>query len=127
MARRIWPGSVRAGVRWQAVTKYVLPFLLAVVLIAFEAITVSAHRVRDCELEIAAAVDDLGVDRRSVTDIEIWHEDAGGSEGGRQGYLAYILLKSCEGYLMVSTSTSCQVLQVYTSGRCKLPGVPHFR
>ncbi len=107
-------------------TKSAIPFLLAAVLIAFDPVTAAAHRVRECVSEVAAAVDGLGVERRSVADIAIWHQDAGGSEGGRQGYLAFVTLESCEGYLMVSTATSCQVLQVYTSGGCTLPGIPHF-
>ena len=103
-----------------------LPYIFAAVLITTGVTSASAHRVRDCEIEIGAAVENLGIERRSVRDIAVWHESAAGGEGGRQGYLAYVTLETCEGYLMVATAASCHVLQVYTSGSCAVPGVSHY-
>ena len=103
-----------------------IPSLIAAALLVVDVTGASGHRVRECEIEIGAAVENLGIERRSVRDIAVWHESAAGGEGGRQGYLAYVTLETCEGYLMVATAASCHVLQVYTSGSCAVPGVSHY-
>jgi hypothetical protein len=49
----------------------------------------------------------------------------GGNEGVRVGYKYWLTIKNCTaGYLIIDTDLDCNVGQIFTSGPCKLSGVP---
>ena len=49
-----------------------------------------------------------------------------GKPDGSEELNRWVGFENCKGNLIVQLSRNCHVTAIYTSGACRIPGVPHF-
>lgn len=84
----------------------------------------SVHAQVRCHGTIDAKLAELKVEKSSVKEIVMTRY--GTTEGGTQGYEAWVRLDSCHGHLVIDVTEACSVTTVYTTGTCRIPGVPSY-
>jgi hypothetical protein len=71
----------------------------------------------------AHSVNRADIDRISIAPR---YENRGNETNRVLGIDAWVRFKSCPGYLVIDMERNCSLRQVYTSGRCSVPGVKGF-
>jgi len=77
-----------------------------------------------CEREITAKLDELKVDRTTVTNI--YASQVRTIEGGSAGITGWVSLNGCRGKIVFNMGSSCRMFETYTTGECRLPGVSSY-
>jgi hypothetical protein len=77
-----------------------------------------------CEREIAAKLDELRIDRATVTNIYANHVRT--IEGGSAGITGWVSLNTCRGKVVFNMGSSCRIFETYTMGECRVPGVSSY-
>jgi hypothetical protein len=77
-----------------------------------------------CEREIGARLDDLKIDRSTVTNIYASH--IRNIEGGSAGITGWVSLSTCRGKIVLNMGSSCRSFETYTTGECRVPGLSHY-
>jgi len=74
-----------------------------------------------CEREITAKLDELRIDRATVTSIYASHVRT--LEGGSAGITGWVNLNTCRGKLVFNMGSTCRLYETYTMGECRVPGL----
>jgi hypothetical protein len=77
-----------------------------------------------CEREIVAKLDELKVDRATVTNIYASH--VRNIEGGSAGITGWVSLNTCRGKIVFNMGSSCRPFETYTTGECRITGVSGY-
>ena len=77
-----------------------------------------------CAPNINGKLRELGVDASRVDNISISRD--GTQEGHVQGYIAWIKLNDCRGWVVMNLTTYCLISTVYTRGSCRIDGVAAY-
>ena len=77
-----------------------------------------------CTNEAIAELARRGVARDMIGEVDVHRES--NTEGGTQGYIAWVTLRGCQGYAVVQTDTRCRPIQVYTTRDCRIQGVANY-
>jgi hypothetical protein len=77
-----------------------------------------------CERDIAGWLDELKVDRSTVTNI--YASTVRTLEGGSAGITGWVSLNTCRGKIVFNMGSSCRRFETYTTGECRLPGVSSY-
>ena len=77
-----------------------------------------------CRKAVEQAWAEVGVDKSDVVSTTARDRAVGG--GKMTEAAVHARLKSCSGMLVVSLSKMCHLRDVYTTGDCRLPGVPAY-
>lgn len=89
---------------------------------AFGAATAQAQTL--CEREITTKLDELKVDRTTVTNLYASHVRT--IEGGSAGITGWVSLTTCRGKFVFNMGSSCRLFETYTTGECRLTGVSSY-
>jgi hypothetical protein len=98
--------------------------LAIAVFTATASIAVAAHAQTLCEREIRARLDELRIERTTVTNIYANHVRT--LEGGSAGITGRVSLESCRGKVVLNKGSSCRVFETYTTGECRVPGLSSY-
>lgn len=79
-----------------------------------------------CQAQIDSALQQHGVAADDVESMKVVKQSRGARSPSNYALDAWIRLKSCDGYVMVNMTRSCHVQQVYTTGDCKIDGMPSY-
>ena len=83
----------------------------------------------DCDAAVDRRLDRLEISRGDVKKITFMTQIQTTGKNGdtkERGVDAYVRLHSCRGSLVIDMDEMCNVRQVYTRGKCDIPGVKHF-
>ena len=81
------------------------------------------HKV--CRSAVDGELKKHSIPAESVTITSPARRILGGNEGVLIGYKYWMRIKGCaKGYLVIDTDLDCNVEQTFTSGSCKISGVP---
>jgi hypothetical protein len=100
---------------------------LAVAVAAFVPVSVTtaqAQRPIICEPEMTAKLDELKVDRATVTSLYASHVRT--LEGGSAGITGWATLNTCRGKVVFNMGSTCRVYETYTMGECRVPGLRNW-
>ncbi|MEX1035743.1 MAG: hypothetical protein WDZ54_07280 [Sneathiella sp.] len=105
-----------------------LPSMLAIA-IAILPFTALAESWREsgCAGVVEAELEKLDISGLGTPDVHyvVSNRSSIASEGSEEldGWVGF---ENCKGNLTVQLSRNCTVTAVYTSGTCRIPGVPHY-
>ncbi len=85
----------------------------------------SGPAAAQCETQIDQALLESSVPKDDVKSVKVMKQGKGGMSASNYKLDAWIRLKSCSGYLMVSMTRHCVVQQIYTTGDCSVSGPPN--
>ncbi len=76
-----------------------------------------------CEARVVERLDRLNVERSDIRGVfyDVQRQTRG-DDDRVIGFLAWVSLKSCKGYVVIDLSLRCRVRQVYWRGECDLGG-----
>ncbi len=94
--------------------------LLAAVLI----VTPAFAQDHACSKSVTKKLRQIGVTASDIASIEFATDS--GSYGSDRILVAWISLKSCDGYLMMNLHLDCRIFDTYTRKNCKLASLPHY-
>jgi hypothetical protein len=78
-----------------------------------------------CQPALNPIFSKYGIDAQRITITSPVRRKTGGTEGVTIGTKYWLPIKDCnKGYLIVDLDLDCYVDQIFTSGPCKLSGVP---
>ncbi len=83
----------------------------------------------DCDAAVDRRLDRLEINSADIKNISYTTQiQSTGRDGDtkERGVNAWVRLHSCRGYLVIDMDNTCRVRQVYTRGKCDIPGVKHF-
>ena len=95
----------------------------AITLLPASGPAVSAER---CEAKIIETLGAQGVPQSDVKSIKVTRAGGGGKSPTNSSYDAWVRLKTCSGYLMLTLTRSCYVQDTYTKGDCQISGMPAY-
>ena len=79
-----------------------------------------------CEAQIMKALAEASVPQSDIKSIKVTRGGGGGKSPTNSSYDAWIRLKSCSGYMMVSMTRTCHINDVYTKGDCRFSGMSAY-
>lgn len=101
-----------------------IPFALVGLLGVALGFAVHADESHVCTPAIDTTTSALGLDRSDITNRQIYAEKTGDSEGVLVGYYAWLRVKPCDsGWLVMNFHEDCELIQAFTDGACRIPGV----
>jgi len=97
-------------------------FLMAVALVIG---TSSVGGAQVCRSAVDGELKKYSIPAERVTITSPARRKLGGDESVHVGYKYWMRVKGCTtGYLVIDTELDCNIDQTFTSGACKIPGVP---
>lgn len=102
-------------------------FVITSVLLSGCGVTYKAYN--DCDAAVDRRLERLDINRGDVKKITYMSQIQTTGKNGdtkERGVDAYVRLHSCRGSLVIDMDEMCHVRQVYTRGKCDIPGVKHF-
>ncbi|NIA69652.1 hypothetical protein HBA54_13705 [Pelagibius litoralis] len=79
-----------------------------------------------CEAQINEALANMSIPQSDVKSIKVARQGKGAKSATNYSWDAWVRLNSCNGYVMVHMTRTCHVQQVYTTGDCKVDGMPRY-
>ena len=79
-----------------------------------------------CQAQVDSALRQHGVSADDVETMKVVKRSRGAKSASNFVVDAWVDLKSCNGKVMVNMTRSCHVQQVYTTGDCKIGGMPSY-
>lgn len=77
-----------------------------------------------CAPAIDGKISALGLKSGDITERLMYNENTADGEGVTVGYYAWMRVKSCKtGWLVMNMHKDCDLIQTYTDGPCRIPGV----
>jgi hypothetical protein len=76
-----------------------------------------------CERDIVAKLNELGVERAAVTSLYTHVNRTTEGYYTSNGLTGWVRLASCRGGLVLNMSSSCAIYEAYSRGDCRLPGI----
>lgn len=101
--------------------------LFLTLLLALMSVAQSVYAQTECGRTIESKLAELKVEKSSVKEFEMkkyGSKKYGLKDQGFQGYRAWFRLGSCQGYLVMDLTDTCFITTVYTTGSCRVTGVP---
>lgn len=100
--------------------------LAATLLLPLAALSNPAVAADPCEAAINQALQDSGVAASDVQSVTVKNRARGAKSPTNYGRAAWVRLNSCSGHVVVNMTRYCMVQDVYTTGDCRLPGMPNY-
>ncbi|MAZ02594.1 MAG: hypothetical protein CMN56_05595 [Sneathiella sp.] len=107
---------------------YILTSVLAIAVV-FLPLSASAESWREsgCAGVVEAELKKLDISKLGKPDVNyIVSSRSSAASDGSEELNGWVGFENCKGNLTVQLSRNCQVTATYTSGACRIPGVPHF-
>lgn len=101
-------------------------WLAATLILSLAALPGSAVAADPCEAAINQALQDSGVAASDVQSVMVKNRTRGAKSPTNYRRAAWVRLKSCSGHVVVNMTRYCMLQDVYTTGNCRLPGVPSY-
>lgn len=87
----------------------------------------SGARAYDCEEQVNEVLTELGIGRDEVQSVKLARRSGGARSSAIYSLDAWVRLNSCNnGALVVNMTKYCMVQSVYTTGDCRVEGVPTY-
>jgi hypothetical protein len=78
----------------------------------------------ECQPQIDKTLQSHAIAQDDIKSIVVMRRSRGGMSASNYRIDAWVRLKTCSGYVMVSMTRHCVVQQTYTTGDCKIDGLP---
>ncbi len=91
-------------------------------------LTVSAPAAAalQCEAQITESRASMSIPQADAKSITVKRQGRGGKSATNYSWDAWVRLNSCNGYVMVHMTRTCMVQQAYTTGDCRVDGMPRY-
>jgi len=90
------------------------------------ALPAASLAAEQCQAQVDAALQKHAISPSDVKSMKVTARSRGGKAANNFRLDAWVRLNSCSGYVMVNMTRGCLVQQSYTTGDCKIEGLPSY-